>query len=122
MVLQRIGRTSRGIVTPQSVDQPVGGNYPAGVQCEQRQGSALPHTADVDPVITLVHLERAEQADSHASITAVPAPLVSWRPYPNRPVCRERGAGVEMRWRLEPAPWRIERRKLPVTGVTGSSG
>jgi hypothetical protein len=53
----------------------------------------------VDSAITLTHLERAEQADSHGSITAVPVPLVGCRAHHNRPVCKARGVGMEIRWR-----------------------
>jgi hypothetical protein len=60
MAVQRPHRSTRRVVVPQHVDQPLAGDGRPGVQGEHPQNRALPGALQVPPAMWTEHLDRSE--------------------------------------------------------------
>jgi hypothetical protein len=69
VVAEGVACIGRGLVAPETLDEPLDGDDPAGVQREQCHQRPLFRARDVERLVGLAHLDRAEQADSHASFS-----------------------------------------------------
>ena len=76
VVLDHLGRAGRRLLAPQTLDQPVRGDGPVGLQPEHRQDRALLGPAECDRAVVDGGLEVAEEPDLHARV----AMLSSCRP------------------------------------------
>ena len=74
-VLERARRRRRRAVAPEVEDQAVGRDDLARAECERRHQRPLLAPRQVQDVLALAHLERAEEADLHEAVVTPAQPL-----------------------------------------------